>query len=32
MTTVALIRGEVAEEVAKLKQMPGKGLIKYGTG
>lgn len=28
----ALIRGEVAEEVAKLKQMPGKGLIKYGTG
>jgi dihydrofolate reductase len=27
-----LIRGEVAEEVAKLKQVPGKGLIKYGTG
>jgi dihydrofolate reductase len=27
-----LIEGDVAEAVAKLKQMPGKGIIKYGTG
>lgn len=27
-----VIRGEVAEEVARLKAMPGKGIIKYGTG
>jgi dihydrofolate reductase len=27
-----LIRGDVAAEVTRLKQTPGKGLIKYGTG
>jgi dihydrofolate reductase len=27
-----LLEGDVAEEVARLKQMPGKDIIKYGTG
>jgi len=27
-----LLKGDVAAEVAKLKQQPGKDLIKYGTG
>jgi dihydrofolate reductase len=27
-----LIHGDVATEVARLKQTPGKGIIKYGTG
>jgi dihydrofolate reductase len=27
-----LIHGDVAAEVARLKQTPGKGIIKYGTG
>jgi dihydrofolate reductase len=27
-----LIRGDVAAEIARLKQTPGKGIIKYGTG
>jgi dihydrofolate reductase len=27
-----LIQGDVAEEVAKLKEQPGKGILKWGTG
>lgn len=27
-----LIEGDIAERVANLKPMPGKGIIKYGTG
>jgi dihydrofolate reductase len=28
----SVIKGDVADEVAKLKQEPGKNLLKYGTG
>jgi dihydrofolate reductase len=27
-----LIKGDIAEEVAKLKQQPGQNILKYGTG
>ncbi|MGH2586234.1 MAG: dihydrofolate reductase family protein [Dehalococcoidia bacterium] len=27
-----LIKGDVAEEIAKLKQQPGQNIVKYGTG
>jgi dihydrofolate reductase len=27
-----LIKGDIAEEVAKLKQQPGQNIVKYGTG